>query len=98
MVNQKLGNVGNDLSGSYTGGGTGGTAAIYSNIPTTTNGSGSGMQLRVVTEETINLTPSVTLTPLAGTTLAAIGTYTVGVNRWDRNRSNRLCSSNSWGG
>ena len=72
----ETGNVGNDLSGSYTGGGTGGTAAIYSNIPTTTNGSGSGMQLRVVTEETINLTPSVTLTP-AGTTDAAIGTYTV---------------------
>ena len=72
----ETGNVGNDLSGSYTGGGTGGTAAIYSNIPTTTNGSGSGMQLRVVTEETINLTPSVTLTP-AVPTLAAIGTYTV---------------------
>ena len=72
----EIGNVGSDLSGSYTSGGTGGTAAIYSNIPTTTNGSGSGMQLRVVTDETINLTPSVTLIP-AGSTLAAIGTYTV---------------------
>ena len=76
MVNQKTGNVGNDLSGSYTSGGTGGTAGTYSNIPTTTNGSGSGMTLQVITDETINLTPSVTLTPLA-TTLAAIGTYTV---------------------
>ena len=73
------GNVGSDLSGSYTGGGIGGTAGIYSNVPTTTNGSGSGMQLRIVTDETINLTPSVTLTPLA-TTDAAIGTYTVELN------------------
>ena len=72
----ETGNVGNDLSGSYTSGGTGGTAAIYSNIPTTTNGSGSGMTLQVITDETINLTPSVTLTP-AVPTLAAIGTYTV---------------------
>lgn len=73
------GNVGSDLSGSYTGGGIGGTAGIYSNVPTTTNGSGSGMQLRIVTDETINLTPSVTLTPLA-TTDAAIGTYIVELN------------------
>ena len=74
----ETGNVGSDLSGSYTSGGTGGTAAIYSNIPTTTNGSGSGMTLRVITDETINFSPSVTLTP-AATTLAAIGTYNIGL-------------------
>ena len=72
----ETGDVGSDLSGSYIGGGTGGTSGIYSNIPTTTDGSGSGMQLRVVTDETLKLTPSLTLTPLA-TTLAAIGTYLV---------------------
>jgi hypothetical protein len=70
------GNVGSDLSGSYTSGGIGGTEGIYSNIPTTTNGSGSGMNLRVVTNKTLNSSPSVTLTPVA-TTDAAIGTYTV---------------------
>ena len=75
----ETGNVGSDLSGSYTSGGIGGTAGIYSNVPTTTNGSGSGMQLRVVTDETINLSPSLTLTPLA-TTDAAIGTYNIGLN------------------
>ena len=74
----ETGNIGSDLSGSYTSGGIGGTAGIYSNIPTTTNGSGSGMTLRVVTDETINLSPSVTLTP-ATTTLAAIGAYNIGL-------------------
>ena len=74
----EMGNVGSDLSGSYTSGGIGGTPGTYSNIPTTTNGSGSGMTLRVVTDETINLSPSVTLTPLA-TTDAAIGTYNIGL-------------------
>ena len=74
----ETGNVGSDLSGSYVSGGTEGTAGIYSNIPTTTNGSGSGMTLRVVTDETINLSPSVTLTP-ATTTLAAIGAYNIGL-------------------
>ena len=72
----ETGNVGSDLSGSYTSGGTGGAASIYSNIPTTTNGSGSGMTLRVITEKTLNLSPSITLTP-AATTNAAIGTYLV---------------------
>ena len=72
----ETGNIGSDLSGSYTSGGTGGTAGIYTNIPTTTSGSGNGIQLRVVTEETLKLSPSLTLTPLA-TTLAAIGTYLV---------------------
>jgi len=71
------GKVGSDLSGSYASGGIGGTAGIYSNVPTTSI-SGSGMQLRVVTDETINLTPSLTLTPLA-TTNAAIGTYNIGL-------------------
>ncbi len=74
----ETGNVGSDLSGSYVSGGTEGTAGIYSNIPTTTNGSGSGMTLRVVTDETINLSPSVILTP-AATTLAAIGAYNIGL-------------------
>ena len=72
----ETGNIGSDLSGSYTSGGTGGIAGIYTNIPTTTSGSGNGIQLRVVTEETLKLSPSLTLTPLA-TTLAAIGTYLV---------------------
>ena len=72
----ETGNVGSDLSGSYTSGGTGGTAGTYNNLPTTTNGSGAGMTLRVVTSNTLNPTPLITLTPLA-TTLAAIGTYTV---------------------
>ena len=71
------GNVGSDLSGSYASGGIGGIAGIYSNVPTTSI-SGSGIQLRVVTDETINLTPSLTLTPLA-TTSAAIGTYNIGL-------------------
>jgi len=72
----ETGNVGSDLSGSYTSGGTGGTAGTYNNLPTTTNGSGAGMTLRVVTSNTLNPAPVITLTPLA-TTLAAIGTYTV---------------------
>jgi hypothetical protein len=74
----ETGNIGSDLSGSYVSGGTSGSAGIYSNIPTTTNGSGSGMTLRVVTDETINFSPSVTLTP-ATPTLAAIGTYIIGL-------------------
>ena len=72
----ETGNIGNDLSGSYTSGGTGGNAGTYSNLPTTTNGSGSGITLQVITDETLKLTPSITLTPL-GVTAAAIGTYTV---------------------
>jgi len=70
----ETGNIGNDLSGSYTSGGTGGTAGTYTNLPTTTNGSGSGMTLQVITDETLKSDPLITLTPLA-TTLAAIGTY-----------------------
>ena len=75
----ETGNVGNDLSGSYTSGGTGGTAGTYSNLPTATDGSGSGMTLQVITDETLKSDPLVTLTPLA-TTLAAIGTYTVALS------------------
>jgi len=70
----ETGNIGNDLSGSYTGGGTGGTAGTYSNLPTNTSGNGSGMTLQVITDETLKSDPLITLTPLA-TTLAAIGTY-----------------------
>ena len=75
----ETGNIGNDLSGSYTSGGTGGTAGTYSNLPTATNGSGSGMTLQVITDETLKSDPLITLTPLA-TTLAAIGTYTVALS------------------
>ena len=74
----ETGEIGKDLSGSYTSGGTGGTAGTYSNLPTSTDGSGSGMTLQVITDETLKSDPLVTLTPLA-TTLAAIGTYTVGL-------------------
>lgn len=70
------GNVGSDLSGSYSSGGINGTRGTYSNIPTTTTGNGTGMTLRVITAETLNSTPAVTLTP-AATTNAAIGTYIV---------------------
>jgi hypothetical protein len=70
----ETGNIGSDLSGSYTGGGTGGTAGTYSNLPTTTSGNGSGMTLQVITDETLKFSPIITLTPIA-TTLAAIGTY-----------------------
>ena len=75
----ETGNIGNDLSGSYTSGGTGGTAGTYSNLPTATNGSGSGMTLQVITDETLKSDPLITLTPLA-TTLAAIGTYNVALS------------------
>ena len=57
------GNVGSDLSGSYSSGGINGTRGTYSNIPTTTTGNGTGMTLRVITAETLNSTPAVTLTP-----------------------------------
>ena len=70
----ETGNAGSDLSGSYTGGGTGGTAGTYTNLPTTTSGNGLGMTLQVITDETLKSDPLITLTPLA-TTLAAIGTY-----------------------
>ena len=70
----ETGNIGNDLSGSYVSGGTGGTAGTYSNLPTTTNNNGLGMTLQVITDETLKLSPVITLTPIA-TTLAAIGTY-----------------------
>ena len=75
----ETGNIGNDLSGSYTSGGTGGTAGTYSNLPTVTNNNGSGMTLQVITDETLKSDPLITLTPLA-TTLAAIGTYTVALS------------------
>jgi len=70
----ETGNIGSDLSGSYTSGGTGGTAGTYTSVPTTTSGNGSGMTLQVVTDETLKSDPLITLTP-AATTLAAIGTY-----------------------
>ena len=70
----ETGNIGSDLSGSYTGGGTDGTAGTYSNLPTTTSGNGLGMTLQVITDETLKFSPVITLTPIA-TTLAAIGTY-----------------------
>ena len=77
----ETGNIGNDLSGSYTSGGTGGTSPVapltfiaYSNTPTTTDGSGTGITLQVITENTLNASPLITLTPIA-TTDAAIGTY-----------------------
>ena len=75
----ETGDIGNDLSGSYVSGGTGGTAGTYSNLPTTTSGNGSGMTLQVITDETLKSDPLITLTPLA-TTLAAIGTYTVALS------------------
>ena len=65
----ETGNIGNDLSGSYVSGGTGGTAGTYSNLPTTTSGNGSGMTLQVITDETLKSDPLITLTP-AATTLA----------------------------
>ena len=75
----ETGDIGNDLSGSYVSGGTGGTAGTYSNLPTTTSGNGSGMTLQVITDETLKSDPLITLTPLA-TTLAAIGTYSVALS------------------
>ena len=75
----ETGDIGNDLSGSYVSGGTGGTAGTYSNLLTTTSGNGSGMTLQVITDETLKSDPLITLTPLA-TTLAAIGTYTVALS------------------
>ena len=75
----ETGNIGNDLSGSYVSGGTGGTAGTYSNLPTTTSGNGSGMTLQVITDETLKSDPLITLTPTA-TTLAAIGTYSVALS------------------
>ena len=75
----ETGDIGNDLSGSYVSGGTGGTAGTYSNLLTTTSGNGSGMTLQVITDETLKSDPLITLTPLA-TTLAAIGTYSVALS------------------
>mgnify|MGYP003634549068 FL=1 len=75
----ETGDIGNDLSGSYVSGGTGGTAGTYSNLPTTTSGNGSGMTLQVIRDETLKSDPLITLTPLA-TTLAAIGTYSVALS------------------
>jgi hypothetical protein len=75
----ETGEVGKDLSGSYTSGGTGGTAGTYSNLPTISSLNGSGMTLQVITDETLKSDPLITLTPLA-TTLAAIGTYTVALS------------------
>ena len=75
----ETGEVGKDLSGSYTSGGTGGTAGTYSNLPTVSSLNGSGMTLQVITDETLKSDPLITLTPLA-TTLAAIGTYTVALS------------------
>ena len=72
----ETGEIGKDLSGSYTSGGTGGTSGTYSNLPTTSSISGSGMTLQVITDETLKSDPLITLTPVA-TTLAAIGTYNV---------------------
>jgi hypothetical protein len=70
----ETGNVGSDLSGSYTGGGTGGTVSTYSNLPTTTSGNGLGMTLQVITDNTLKFSPVVAVTaPIP--TLAAIGTY-----------------------
>ena len=70
----ETGNIGSDLSGSYTGGGTDGTAGTYSNLPTTTSGNGLGMTLQVITDETLKFSPLVTITQNVAT-LAAIGTY-----------------------
>ena len=75
----ETGEIGKDLSGSYTSGGTGGTAGTYSNLPTVSSLNGSGMTLQVITDETLKSDPLITLTPLA-TTLAAIGTYTVALS------------------
>ena len=78
----ETGNIGNDLSGSYVSGGTGGTAGTYSNLPTTTSGNGSGMTLQVITDETLKSDPLITLTPPTPPlpTLAAIGTYSVALS------------------
>jgi len=70
----ETGNIGNDLSGSYVSGGTGGSAGTFTNIPTTTSGNGSGMTLQIKTDETLKLSPVITLTPTVPS-LAAIGTY-----------------------
>jgi len=70
----ETGNIGNDLSGSYVSGGTGGAASTYSNLPTTTSGNGSGMTLQVITDETLKSDPLITITQNVPT-LAAIGTY-----------------------
>ena len=70
----ETGNIGSDLSGSYTSGGTGGAASTYSNLPTTTSGNGSGMTLQVITDETLKFSPILTITQNVAT-LAAIGTY-----------------------
>ena len=70
----ETGNIGSDLSGSYTGGGTDGTAGTYSNLPTTTSGNGLGMTLQVITDETLKFSPLVTITQNVAT-LAAIGSY-----------------------
>ena len=75
----ETGEIGKDLSGSYTSGGTGGTAGTYTSVPTTTSGNGSGMTLQVITDETLKSDPLITLTP-AATTLAAIGTYSVALS------------------
>ena len=76
----ETGNIGNDLSGSYTSGGTGGTAGTFTNIPTT-SGNGSGMTLQIKTDETLKSDPLITLTPPIGApTLAAIGTYSVALS------------------
>jgi len=70
----ETGDIGNDLSGSYVSGGTGGTAGTYSNLPTTTSGNGSGMTLQVITDETLKSDPLITITQNVPT-LAAIGSY-----------------------
>tara|TARA_R110001606_G_scaffold42748_6_gene113885 strand:+ start:882 stop:2255 length:1374 start_codon:yes stop_codon:yes gene_type:complete len=70
------GNVGSDLSGSYSSGGIGGASGAYVNEPTTTNGSGTGMTLRVEMNKTLQLSPSVAITQNISS-LAAIGTYIV---------------------
>ena len=70
----ETGNIGNDLSGSYVSGGTGGTAGTFTNIPTTTSGNGSGMTLQIKTDETLKSDPLITITQNVPT-LAAIGSY-----------------------
>ena len=70
----ETGNIGNDLSGSYVSGGTGGAASTYSNLPTTTSGNGSGMTLQVITDETLKSDPLITITQNVPS-LAAIGSY-----------------------
>ena len=78
----ETGEVGKDLSGSYTSGGTGGTAGTYSNLPTISSLNGSGMTLQVITDETLKSDPLITLTPPTPPlpTLAAIGTYSVALS------------------